>query len=62
VVDYAKEESAFMALLLSLFAALWLVCATHVLFFVQRNFKMEQPPDVEPLEQAGNVIKLKHVG
>jgi hypothetical protein len=62
VVDYAKEESAFMALLLGLFAALWLVCATHVLLFVQRNFKMEQPPDVEPLEQAGNVIKLKHVG
>jgi hypothetical protein len=59
IVDYAKENSAFLDLLLALFVVLWLICGSTVLMFVLANFNLQRPRDVEPLLPADNVVRIK---
>jgi len=62
VTDRAKDDNSQMIpemWTLALFGLLWLVCAAQVFLFVARNFRLEQPVDIEPLNPVATVISLK---
>jgi len=62
IVNRSDQTYEAEILILLLFGMLWAVCAFQVLLFVRRNFKLQVPIDIEPIQRAGtNVITIKQV-